>query len=42
MHHDNTLEAILDPVKIKEVDFVHEFGVYRKVPRASEQLVFSS
>ena len=40
VHYDNISGSMLDPVRVKaarrkEVDFVHEFGVYRKIPRAS-------
>ena len=40
VHYDNFLGAMLDPARVKaarreEVDFVHEFGVSRKISRAS-------
>ena len=40
VYHDNISGASLDPVRVKaargeEVDFVHKFGVYRMIPRAS-------
>ena len=39
-YKDNISGAMLDPVRVKaarreEVDFLHEFGVYRKIPRAN-------
>ena len=40
VYYDNISGSMLDPVRVKaarreEVDFVHKFGVYRKIPRAS-------
>ena len=40
VYYDNISGAMLDPARVKaarreEVDFVHEFGVYRKTPSAS-------